>query len=284
MVMFYFPDKPEFKSITCCSPLDNIICNRKPFGEVSAEDYFEYAKTDLGRGERSGLIDAFSNAKRCFHYQVDRLLYRYALRDATREFNFPSKVSLLSELNVLPSTLLRIYNRERNAMEHEYAAPSQDTVSASVELCDLMFLASQRFLCNTPGRLRIKFKNDERDLIALLEPGENKIQFFEVTGSKFEEHPRGKYYWGAIFDFENNPLQNITIKRIETDDICLDISNKDKWIIILKLFSSIARDPEESLRLPEEPMATMHHSVPWRVLKEAFTQRLEFMKEAYGEG
>jgi hypothetical protein len=42
-----------------------------------------------------------------------------------------------------------------------------------------MFLASERFLRNTPGRLRIKFKNDNRDLIVLLEPGGKKIQFFE---------------------------------------------------------------------------------------------------------
>jgi hypothetical protein len=219
MTIYYLPDNPQFDSITCCSPLSYTTCGLKPFGEVSAEDYFQYAKTDLGRGDRSGLIDAFGNAKRCFHYQVDRLLYRYALRHATRESNFPSKLSLLSELNILPSTILRVYNKERNAMEHEYVAPSQDTVSASVDLCDLMFLASQRFLRESPRELRIKFKNDIRDLIVLLEPGERKIQYFEVTGSKLEEHPRGKFYSGRLYDFEDNLLKNITIKRIVADDI-----------------------------------------------------------------
>ena len=84
MARFYFPiNEKGFENIVSFSPLDIIICPRKPFGNVSAEEYLEFAKSDLKHGNKAGLVNALSNAKRCFHYQVDRLLYRYALREAS---------------------------------------------------------------------------------------------------------------------------------------------------------------------------------------------------------
>jgi hypothetical protein len=102
MVVFYFPDDKEFANIVCYSPIDHITCNRKPFGDINAEEYFDYAKRDLNRGDDSVLINALSHAKRCFHYQIDRILYRYSLRQAASSMNFPEKLNLLSELNVFP--------------------------------------------------------------------------------------------------------------------------------------------------------------------------------------
>jgi hypothetical protein len=52
----------------------------KPFEDVTVEEYFEFSKAARLREDKAGVVDALSNAKRCFHYQVDRLLYRYGLR------------------------------------------------------------------------------------------------------------------------------------------------------------------------------------------------------------
>jgi hypothetical protein len=155
-------------------------------------------------------------------------------------------------------------------MEHEYTKPTHEIVLGSIDLCDLIFLASERFLRGTPGRLRIKFKNDDRDLIALLKPGGTKIQFFEILGAESDDGPNGKYYSGRLFDFDNKPLQNIRISRIEDSDIELTLSNKHKWFLLVKTYASIARDPEQFLKLPEEPMATISHMVPWKIAKAAF--------------
>jgi hypothetical protein len=85
----------------------------KPFEDVTVEEYFEFAKAARLREDKAGLVDALSNAKRCFYYQVDRLLYRYGLRKATISMAFADKVHLFY-LN--SHTLLRLFNKERNAM------------------------------------------------------------------------------------------------------------------------------------------------------------------------
>jgi hypothetical protein len=156
--------------------------------------------------------------------------------------SFPDKLKLLSEFNIIPPTLLGRYNKERNEMEHEYTKPSHEIVLGSMELCDLIFLASERFLLDTPRRLRIKFKDDDRDLIALLEPGGTKIQFFEILGANQVDDANGKYYSDRVFDFEGKPLENIKINRLENSDIELAIVDKNKWFLLLKIFSSIARN------------------------------------------
>jgi hypothetical protein len=39
---------------------------------------------------------------------------------------------------------------------------------------------------------------------------------------------------------------------------------------LLQIFSSIARDPEQFLKLPDEPMASLVNMVPWNIVKDAF--------------
>lgn len=271
MTMFYFPGNEEgFENVVSFSPLDRIICQRKPFGDITAEEYLEFATKDLVRGDKASLVNALSNAKRCFHYQLDRLLFRYGLRKASKKLDFPERVEVLSELNIISGTLLRIFNQERNAMEHDYAAPSEEIVTGSVDLCDLLLLATERFLQNTPGRIRVKFRNDDRDIILLLEPGSNKIQFFEVLGTELKESPHGKYYAGILFDFVSNkkPREGITIKRNEKDDVGITLADKEKWVPLLRIFSTAARDPGGFSKLPDEPMVAIQHFIPLKKLKE----------------
>lgn len=269
MTVCYFPEEKEFQHVVCYSPLNSIVCNRQPFGHVVAEEYFEFAKMGRKRGGKEGLVDALSNAKRCFHYQVDRLLYRYALRNGTQDFNFPRKLELLSELNIIPGTLLRHFNTERNAMEHDYNSPVEETVDGSIDLCDLLFLATERFTTSTPGQMRVKFRDDSRDLIILLEPVADRLQFSEVLGTKLEDGPNGQYYGTAIFDLDGKPKEDIIVSRISNDDIKITNLSKTDWIGVLKMFSSVARDPKRFAKLPDEPMVTVIGYIPWELAKKA---------------
>jgi hypothetical protein len=275
MTRYLFPDDIDFTEIrdlvSCVSPIDNITCPRKPFGDITAEEYFKFAKVARERVDEAGLVEALSNTKRCFHYQVDRLLYRFALRTLSLHWKFPNKLELLKELHIVPGTLLRHFNSERNEMEHEYIAPTRETVDGSIDLCELLFLATERFLMNTPGRLRIKFKNDDRDLLILLEPGSDRLQFFEISGSKLENSPNGQYYSGNILDVTNKPRHNIKIKRIVNEDILIETSNKQKWSYLLNIFSTFAKEPERYTELSEEPMAALISYVPWKVVKQFLT-------------
>jgi hypothetical protein len=95
---YHFPEEKELEAISRFSELDNVVYAKKPFEDIIVEEYFEFAKAARSREDKAGLVDALSNAKRCFHYQVDRLLYRCGLQKATISMAFPDKGRLLSEL------------------------------------------------------------------------------------------------------------------------------------------------------------------------------------------
>lgn len=272
MSIYYFPkDDPDFAGVVSFSPVDTIVCPQKPFGDVSAEEYLEFARGDLAQRHRRGLVNALGNAKRCFHYHADRLLYRFGLRDATLESHFPSKIDLLRDLHVVSGTLLRVFNRERNAMEHDYSAPTQEVVEGSIDLCELFLLATECYLRRTPARMRVVLADDERDLILLLEPGANCIQKFVVHGSTLEETQHGKKYKERLFKLrEDNLSDGLSIEARPNEDIPLRLETREGWLSILRMFSAAARESHRFPQHPDEPMAIIQHAVPWRVTKEVF--------------
>lgn len=188
LAIYYFPeDDPDFEGIISYSPMHIALCPEKPFGDVSAEEYLDFARNDLSRGDRAGLVNALGNAKRCFHCHVDRLLFRFSLLKAANSLNFPQKIELLRELKIVSGTLLRVFNRERNAMEHDYVAPTTEIAEGSVDLCELLLLATERYLCEVPMNMRVVLEDDDRDLMFQLEAGTNTLKKYEIIGTTLEE-------------------------------------------------------------------------------------------------
>lgn len=268
MATFHFPiNEDGFENIVSYSPHDAIICQQKPFGKISAEEYLSYARIDIKDGSTNGLINSLSNAKRCFHYIVDRLLFRFCLRTATLKMRFPRKIKLLSDLNIIPGTLLRRFNQERNEMEHEYSEPTRDVVNGAIDLCELLLLATERFLIRTPYQLRIKFRNDNRDLLTVLELGGDTIKFYEILGSELQNGPNGDYYGGVLHVFAKDDLnEGLSIKRIEEDDIILNSKNGDSWMPILRSYTSIARESTKFGSLPDKPKGAITRYVELEML------------------
>lgn len=271
MAVYYFPkDDHDFTGIVSYSPLDRIRCQEKPFGDVSAEEYLKFAKEDLSRKSRAGLVNALSNAKRCFHYHTDRLLFRFGLREATTKSRFPAKIDLLHDLKIVSGTLLRGFNRERNAMEHDYSAPTDEVAESSIDLCELFLLATERYLCQTPATLRIVMENDERDLMFQLEPGGNSIKNFHIIGTTLQETDNGKIYREPLFKLGTEELtEGISIQPLPGEDIPLRMGNKQQWLHILQMFSAAAHEGREP-QYPNEPLAIIQHTVPWELVKKAF--------------
>lgn len=272
MTTIHFPEEKEFDFVESYIVVDTVNCDRKPFGDVSAEDYFEYAKSARARGDKSSLVDSLSNAKRCYNYQVDRLLYRYGLLNATKDLNFPSKAQLLSELNIVPSSLLRTYNS--NEMEHGYTTPTQDVVDGSIDLCDLLFLATERYLTDTPARIRIKLKNDDRDLLFLVEPGGTRIEFYQIHGSEIQETEHGKFFSTQFHipmtDEKDWINKDLKIIRLANQDIEIKKENKEKWFPYIRLICHQARKRSEKVVIPAESMVTLSTSFPWKAVKNTF--------------
>ena len=244
MAIYYFPEgDPDFAGVISYSPLHRIVSPEKPFGDVSAEEYLGFARDDLSRGDRAGFVNALGNAKRCFHCHVDRLLYRFGLRDATDSLTFPGKIDLLRELRIVSGTLLRVFNRERNAMEHDYIAPTHEIAEGSVDLCELLLLATERFLKETPASMRLVLSDDQRDLMFRLEPGTNTLKKFEIVGTTLEEIDHGKIYKESLYKFGKDELaEGITIQPLPKEDIALTLDTKESWINLLRMFSSAGRE------------------------------------------
>jgi len=273
MSIYYFPkDDPDFSGIISYSPYHSIVCNKRPFGDVCAEEYLEFARADLARGDRAGLLDSFGNSKRCFHYHIDRLLFRFGLRDTTSNSDFPMKLELLRELRIISGTLLRVFNRERNAMEHDYIAPPREIVEGAIDLCELLLQATERYLTRTPARIRVVLASDDRDLILTLEPGSTCIRKFVVHGSTSEETKYGKVYKEPLFKLGDDSLSDgLSIEEKPDEAIPLKLENKDQWLQILRMFSAASSEsPTHPHQYPEELLVIIQHVIPLKVAREAF--------------
>jgi hypothetical protein len=268
---------PDFPGIVSYSPLDIIICPEKPFGDVSAEEYLEFARNDLERGGRQGLVNALGNTKRCFHYQTDRLLYRYGLRNATLACHFPQKVDVLRTLHMVSGALLRMFNSERNAMEHDYATPTKDLVEGSADLCELFLLATERYLRRTPARIRLVREGEDRDLVAQLEPGADRIQLFQVHGTTAEDTSHGRIYKGEVLDLfgQGGVAEGLWIGALPEEDLALVSESQDDWLPVLRLFSDAAQETGALPRYPEGEMLIIQHTVPWSEAMEAFSAAVD---------
>jgi hypothetical protein len=272
MSVYYFPkDDAEFVGVVSYSPLDRMACPTTPFGDVCAEEYLEFARADLSRGDRAGLMNALGNAKKCFHYQTDRLLYRFGLRDATSRSEFPQKVELLRDLHIVSGTLLRTFNRERNIMEHDYLAPTPEIAEGSIDLCELFLLATQRYLQDTPARMRVVLADDPRDLILMLEAGGHRIQRSAVLGTTPEETQHGRIYKEPLFKLAQGKLADgLTVEALPDEDTPLRPETKETWLPILRMFAAAARESTDHPQYPDEPLVYIQHAVPWRLAREAF--------------
>lgn len=271
MARYLFPvNDPDFLGVTSYSPLHQILCPEKPFGDVSAEEYLQFARDDFAKKSKAGLVSALSNAKRCFHYHTDRLLYRFGLRAATTKSKFPAKIDLLQDLRIVSGTLLKVYNRERNAMEHDYESPTEEVTEGSIDLCELYMLATERYLNNTPASLRVLLTADDRDLIYRLEPGGDSIEKFQVTGTTIQETQHGFIYKEPLYELASDEIaEGVSIQPLPDSEIPLRLNNKQEWLQALRMFSSAARE-KSGPQYPDEPVAVISHTVPWRLAKQAF--------------
>ena len=73
-----------------------------------------------------------------------------------------------------------------------------------------------------------------------------------------------------LFDLDGKPKEDIIVSRISNDDIKItNLSKTDSRIGVLKMFSSVARDPKRFAKLPDEPMITVIGYIPWELAKKA---------------
>jgi hypothetical protein len=118
-----------------------------PF-EIKPNEFLKFAKEDLESQSLHKDINALSNAKRALDCQLDSLLYALGLyQNAQNEnWNFPKKIEIVKELGIVAPKVLEKINKKRNLMEHEYVKPNSEQVIDFIDIVELFFVATSKYL------------------------------------------------------------------------------------------------------------------------------------------
>lgn len=144
-------------------------------------DYLEFAIADLADGSNRGLVNAFGNAKRALHFEVDCLLQQYGLFCHFGRTNFPMKLQYLDDIGLLPITIITNLNVERNLVEHEYDTPPRKRVAEAIDVVKLLLFATEKLMEATPHEAIIGWRQPHRHMLMQLDPIAGEISFSTVV-------------------------------------------------------------------------------------------------------
>jgi hypothetical protein len=174
-----FTDEPEFAWVEQYRIGAHLSFVQRPFGDLDAEAYLEFARSDLQGDDDRSRVNAFTNAKRSIHYQVERSLWHLGFDPTTLPRSFPSRIDLLAELGLVPSGLVKRYNRQRNEIEHQYVCPDKETTGFVVELAELLALALTPQLRNIVAAMEVTVAGTKDRFWIRLVPGSHCIRIGE---------------------------------------------------------------------------------------------------------
>jgi len=140
--------------------------------------YLEFAIRDLEDQTSRGLVNAFGNAKRSLHFMIDSVLHQYGAFTHYKGANFPTKLRLLDKMGILPITLMKNLNVERNLLEHEYNVPSRRRVEEAVDVAKLIIMATERIIEKIPTEVILGWREPRKHLVMQLEPIAGEIRLF----------------------------------------------------------------------------------------------------------
>jgi hypothetical protein len=147
-------------------------------------DYLEFAIADFAEGSPRGLVNAFGNAKRALHLEIDYLLQQYGLFSNFGRGNFPTKLGVLDDIGLLPTTIIKNLNVERNLIEHEYDTPSRQRVAEAIDVVKLLLLATEKLMESTAHQVVVGWRNPCRHTLLQLEPQNGEIRLYGITAKK----------------------------------------------------------------------------------------------------
>ncbi|MCX5449914.1 hypothetical protein [Streptomyces nigrescens] len=172
---------------------------------VSAQEYLAYAREDLKSEDNRALINAFGNAKRSIHKLVDDLIFQYGLSGHCRRLSFPQKLQTLSELEIVSPFVLSALNVDRNAVEHDYVAPSLKRTREAVDVAELLLLAMSGFRFGIPYEGFCCWRKDRRHVLLRLNPWQCTLtlhKYVRPNGARFRTVAGVRCYWQQVRDTE----------------------------------------------------------------------------------
>lgn len=122
--------------------------------DISPDEFIGFAKMDIAQGDKHGLVNAMSNAKRAIECQADVTLDSLAGVELKRR-NLPHKLQLLQEMGVVAPRILERVNSLRNLLEHEYELPEKAKAEEAVDIAELFVAACLKPLRAFPETMYI---------------------------------------------------------------------------------------------------------------------------------
>lgn len=131
--------------------------------EVEPEEFLMFAEKDFKQGDKHGLVNSLTNAKRAIDCQTDKIISCFGY-DPTRPLpenainfidifqNKNSKIDatqnlkLLHALDIVPSGLISEMRKLRHDLEHRYKSPNCKDVSNFVDLAKLFIRSTEYVL------------------------------------------------------------------------------------------------------------------------------------------
>ncbi|EOV5436757.1 hypothetical protein [Vibrio furnissii] len=124
-------------------------------GTMTPRRYLDFAIVDMeqDKSER-GRVNAFSNAKRALHLQVETLANIFGFTQYSskpKRPNFHSYLDYVEKCGVITPRILRKLNSVRNAVEHDYYVPTEPETDDFIDIVELFIAATERAIYQFPN-------------------------------------------------------------------------------------------------------------------------------------
>ncbi|MDD4448331.1 MAG: hypothetical protein PHN61_11725 [Methanothrix sp.] len=214
-----------------------------PYNITDSNIFLNFAIEDRKSEDLKGLVNSFGNMKKALHLRIDTLLQQYGLLYHYRKSNFPAKLDLLDNIGILPTTIARNLNVERNLLEHEYIIPEPKRVDEAIDVVQLIYMASQAFLDRSIIEGVVGLKEPPLHAIMRLEPNRGEIHFFEFEAGPFLSLQDSgiQYFSGSIRAFPELRAK-LKISENPFKIIILNDANKKQWLQIVKIIIKLIKE------------------------------------------
>lgn len=190
-------------------------------------EYLSFAKSDILSNDPRGAINGLCNAKRAIHLTIDCFFEILGLKKRFGKKKFPEKLKFIQDLEAFPTIVINKMNEKRNYIEHEYRSIDIDEVKDFVDITEMFLLICYPFLKHMVIGIHIGLKNNERDIVWILNQKKSEIKIYEDLNSKSFNSSIGKIY----YNFSENVDK---LKLLNT--INIEISELENFLSYLNTF------------------------------------------------
>jgi hypothetical protein len=126
--------------------------------------YLAFARADLLEGKLDRYrVNAYSNAKRALHCQVDILIRALGAHHNKKIMysKFPGQIDLLQKCGIVSPAILRRINALRNRLEHEYLIPTLEETETCLDVVELFLAATSKWIRQFPEEVELEDNPDD---------------------------------------------------------------------------------------------------------------------------